>query len=118
LIFNDLYVDRIVWNKVRTVKNPDTGKRISRPNARDQRQTIDTPHLRIVDDQTREQARRLKAEKANLKLHMKRRPPHLLSGLLRCGYCGSGMSVHDGDKTDKTRIRCSAVRESGSAIST
>jgi site-specific DNA recombinase len=72
LIFNDLYVDRIVWNKVRTVKNPDTGKRISRPNARDQRQTIDTPHLRIVDDQTRKQARRLKAEKANLKLHMKR----------------------------------------------
>jgi hypothetical protein len=33
LIFNDLYVDRIVWNKVRTVKNPDAGKRISRPNA-------------------------------------------------------------------------------------
>ena len=114
LIFNDLYVGRIVWNKVRMVKNPDTGKRISRPNARDQWQTIETPHLRIVDDQTWEQVRRLKAERANLKTHMKRRPPHLLSGLLRCGYCGSGMSVHDRDKTGKTRIRCSAVRESGS----
>src|SRR5258706_16468747 len=45
---------------------------------------------------------------------MKRRPPHLLSGLLRCGYCGSGMSVHDRDKTGKTRIRCSAIRKSGS----
>ncbi|WP_349629023.1 zinc ribbon domain-containing protein [Bradyrhizobium diazoefficiens] len=45
---------------------------------------------------------------------MKRRAPHLLSGLLRCGRCGSGMSVHDRDKTGKTRIRCSAVRESGS----
>ncbi len=44
---------------------------------------------------------------------MKRRPAHLLSGLLRCGCCGSGMSVHDRDKTGKTRIRCSAVRESG-----
>src|SRR5450631_610868 len=41
LIFNDLYVGRIVWNKVRMVKNPDTGKRISRPNARDQWQTIE-----------------------------------------------------------------------------
>ncbi len=51
LIFNDLYVGRIVWNKVRMVKNPDTGKRISRPNTRDQWQTIETPHLRIVDDQ-------------------------------------------------------------------
>jgi len=114
LIFNDLYVGRIVWNKVRMVKNPDTGKRISRPNARDQWQTIETPHLRIVDDQTWEQVRHLKAERANLKTHMKWRPPHLLSGLLRCGCCGSGMSVHDRDKTGKTRIRCSAVRESGS----
>jgi site-specific DNA recombinase len=114
LIFNDLYIGRIVWNKVRMVKNPDTGKRISRPNPRDQWQTIDTPHLRIVDDQTWEQARRLKAERAKLSTHMKRRPPHLLSGLLRCGCCGSGMSVHDRDKTGKTRIRCSAVRENGS----
>ncbi|WP_084788730.1 zinc ribbon domain-containing protein [Bradyrhizobium sp. Cp5.3] len=23
-----------------------------------------------------------------------------MSGLLRCGYCGSGMSVHDRDKTE------------------
>ena len=114
LIFNDLYIGRIVWNKVRMVKNPDTGKRISRPNPRDQWQTIDALHLRIVDDQTWEQARRLKAERAKLKTHMKRRPPHLLSGLLRCGCCGSGMSVHDRDKTGKTRIRCSAVRENGS----
>jgi site-specific DNA recombinase len=114
LIFNDLYVGRIVWNKVRMVKNPDTGKRISRPNPLDQWQTIDAPHFRIVDDQTWEQARRLKAERVNLKTHMKRRPPHLLSGLHRCGCCGSGMSVHDRDKTGKTRVRCSAVRESGS----
>jgi site-specific DNA recombinase len=56
----------------------------------------------------------LKSERAHLKTHMKRRPLHLLSGLLRCGCCGSGMSVHDRDKTGKTRIRCSAVRESGS----
>ena len=35
MIFNELYTGRIVWNKVRMVKNPDTGKRISRPNPRD-----------------------------------------------------------------------------------
>ncbi|WP_245523692.1 zinc ribbon domain-containing protein, partial [Mesorhizobium sp. M8A.F.Ca.ET.167.01.1.1] len=37
-----------------------------------------------------------------------------MSGLLRCGVCGSGLSVHDRDKSCKTRVRCSAVRESGS----
>jgi site-specific DNA recombinase len=114
LIFNELYAGRIVWNKVRMVKNPDTGKRISRPNPRDQWQTIAAPLLRIVDDETWARVQALKAEKARLSTNVKRRPAHLLSGLLRCGCCGSGMSVHDRDKTGKTRIRCSAVRESGS----
>jgi hypothetical protein len=95
------------------IKNPDTGKRISRPNTLDQRQAIEAPHLRIVDNETWEKTRGLKAERTKLVTHMKRRPAHLLSGLLRCGCCGSGMSVHDRDKTGKTRIRCSAVRESG-----
>ena len=29
---NELYAGRLVWNKVRMIKDPDTGKRISRPN--------------------------------------------------------------------------------------
>jgi DNA invertase Pin-like site-specific DNA recombinase len=70
LIFNELYVGRIVWNKVRMVKNPDTGKRISRPNPRDQWQIIEVPHLRIVDDETWRRAQELKAEKARLASHV------------------------------------------------
>jgi site-specific DNA recombinase len=114
IIFNELYVGRIVWNKVRMVKDPDTGKRISRPNPRDEWQAVQVPQLRIIDDDVWERVHDLKSEKARLVTHLKRRPAHLLSGLLRCGCCGSGMSVHDRDKTGKTRIRCSAVRESGS----
>jgi site-specific DNA recombinase len=114
LIFNELYVGRIVWYKVRMVKNSDTGKRISGPNPREEWQMIAATQLRIVDDETWKCAQDLKAEKARLTTHLKRRPAHLLSGLLLCGCCGSGMSVHDRDKTGKTRFRCSAVRESGS----
>jgi site-specific DNA recombinase len=114
LIFNELYAGRIVWNKVRMVKDPDTGKRLSRPNSRDEWQSINVPQLRIVEQSIWEQAHALKTKKSYLASHVKRRAPHLLSGLLRCGCCGSGMSVHDRDKTGKTRIRCSAVRESGS----
>jgi site-specific DNA recombinase len=113
LIFNELYAGRIVWNKVRMVKDPDTGKRLSRPNPRDEWQSIEAPQLRIVDQVIWEQAHALKTERSHLASHVKRRAPHLLSGLLRCGCCGSGMSVHDRDKTGKTRIRCSAIRESG-----
>src|SRR6516165_4020183 len=114
LIFNELYAGRIVWNKVRMVKDPDTGKRLSRPNPRDEWQSIDVSQLRIVEQSVWEEAHALKTERSHLASHVKRRAPHLLSGLLRCGCCGSGMSVHDRDKTGKTRIRCSAVRESGS----
>jgi site-specific DNA recombinase len=114
IIFNELYAGRIIWNKVRMVKDPDTGKRISRPNPRDQWQMVPAPHLRIVDEETWVRAQQLKAERTLLTTHVKRRPAHLLSGLLRCGCCGSGMSVHDRDKTGKTRVRCSAIRESGS----
>ncbi|TPM57458.1 recombinase family protein [Mesorhizobium sp. B2-2-4] len=114
LLFNELYVGRIVWNKVRMVKNPDTGKRVSRANPKDQWQTKEVAHLRIVDDEIWQKAQARKGARVNAPTNNKRRPAHLLSGLLRCGVCGSGMSVHDRDKTGKTRIRCSAVRESGS----
>ena len=35
ILNNELYAGRLVWNKVRMVKDPDTGKRISRPNRRE-----------------------------------------------------------------------------------
>jgi site-specific DNA recombinase len=113
IIFNELYAGRIVWNKVRMVKDPDTGKRISRPNDRDQWQVAAAPQLRIIDDDTWARVHERKSETTRQKPHMNRRPAHLLSGLLRCGCCGSGMSVHDRDKTGKTRMRCSSVRENG-----
>ena len=32
ILNNELYVGRLVWNRLRYVKDPDTGKRVSRPN--------------------------------------------------------------------------------------
>ncbi len=34
LLNNELYVGRLVWNRQRFVKNPDTGKRVARMNPR------------------------------------------------------------------------------------
>ena len=63
LIFNELYAGRIIWNKVRMVKDPDTGKRLSRPNSPDDWQRIEVPHLRIVEQSVWEQAHLLKSQK-------------------------------------------------------
>ena len=40
ILNNELYVGRLVWNKVRMVKDLDTGKRLSRANPRDERQVL------------------------------------------------------------------------------
>ncbi|NBJ13247.1 recombinase family protein, partial [Microvirga sp. SYSU G3D207] len=113
IVRNEIYIGRIVWGKVRMDTNPETGRRISRPADGSEVMTADAPELRLVDDALWQRVQAINEAKAALKSHQKRRPPHLLSGLLRCGCCGSGMSVHDRDKTGKTRVRCSAVRESG-----
>jgi site-specific DNA recombinase len=32
ILNNELYIGRLVWNRLRYTKDPDTGKRVSRPN--------------------------------------------------------------------------------------
>ena len=50
LINNELYIGRLVWNRLRYVKDPATGRRVSRLNPRDKWITTEVPELRIVDD--------------------------------------------------------------------
>ena len=46
-----IYRGVIVWNKVRYVRDPATGRRVTRPNPQSEWKTSDAPHLRIVDDE-------------------------------------------------------------------
>ncbi|WP_374309978.1 recombinase family protein [Methylocella sp.] len=112
LILNELYAGRIVWNKVRMIKNPDTGKRVSRPNPPSEWQAIDAPHLRIVDQDIYEKAVATKLERGGPKPHQKRTPRRPLSGLLRCGHCGAGMSMKD-RRNNRVRIQCTQMKEGG-----
>jgi hypothetical protein len=50
LLLNEIYVGKIVRNKVRMIKNPTTKKRISRPNPPDQWRVAEAQHLRIIGD--------------------------------------------------------------------
>jgi DNA invertase Pin-like site-specific DNA recombinase len=47
---NELYVGRLVWNRLRYSKNPATGRRVSRINPREEWICRDVPELRVVDD--------------------------------------------------------------------
>src|SRR5262249_62407143 len=73
IIRNELYAGRLVWNKVRMVKDPDTGKRVSRPNPPDQWQIVAVPDLAIAPADLFEAAQRRKAANAHVPF-MKQRP--------------------------------------------
>ena len=112
LLNNELYIGRLVWNRLRYVKDPATGRRVSRINPRDKRITTEVPELRIVDDELWQAAKlrqnelaekyanviaATRAAQAN-RLNGTHRPRSLLSGLLVCGCCGGPYALRGQDR--------------------
>nr|WP_244547196.1 recombinase family protein [Bradyrhizobium sp. Gha] len=110
ILQNDLYAGRIIWNRQSFVKDPETGRRISRPNPRDQWMQAEAEHLRIIDKKTWARAQGRVGDRAGTP--HKARPVHLLSGLVKCGKCGSGM-IACGSGKDGIRLMCSRRKETG-----
>lgn len=108
ILWQEAYVGRLVYNKVRMVKDPKTGKRISRPNPTEQWQVVDAPELRIVSDDVWTAVQAIKAGYANLSVNRRRRPRHPLSGLIRCGKCGGSFTIKNNDQ-----LACATHREKG-----
>jgi site-specific DNA recombinase len=65
IIQNELYAGRLIWNKVRMIKDPDTGKRLSRPNAMNDWQITDVPDLRIISQELFDAAQNRKQAHGN-----------------------------------------------------
>jgi site-specific DNA recombinase len=113
ILQNPLYAGRIVWNRLRMDRDPDTGRRVPRPNPKSAWQEREVPSLAIVDRDLFDAAQRRKAERSRGHPVHHKRPRHILSGLLRCGGCGGGMSVSGKDKSGRSRLYCTASRETG-----
>ncbi len=112
---NELYIGRLVWNRLRYLKDPDTGKRVSRLNAPTDWITADVPQLRIVDDEVWKQVKARQAEMRRIsvngsptEVNRARRPKFLFSGLAKCAECGGGYVVYWRD-----RLACFAARARG-----
>jgi hypothetical protein len=105
ILGNEVYAGRLVWNRVRMVKDPATGKRVSRANPEASWERTDAPHLMIVNPDLYAQAEAIRKMRGKLMPAYQRKPKHMLSGLLRCGSCGGGMSVK-GEDRGGTRIVC------------
>lgn len=51
ILNNELYIGKLVWNRLAYIKNPDTGNRVSRLNDPSEWIVKDVPELRIVDQE-------------------------------------------------------------------
>jgi site-specific DNA recombinase len=108
LLNNELYRGVIVYNRQRFLKDPSTGKRVSRPNPESEWQRQDVPELRIVDEAIWQQAQRLRQSRGGPQIHKQRGPQRLFSGLVFCGWCGAKYNIATRDF-----MRCSARTNSG-----
>ena len=117
ILRNELYVGLLVWNRMRFVRDPSNGKRVSRPNSESTWTRIDVPHLRIVDEDMWEKAQRRlgtirSASGADSpdrpKYWEKRRSAHLLTQKVFCGVCGGAMA-----NVGRDYLACTVARKQG-----
>jgi site-specific DNA recombinase len=106
ILDNELYLGRIIYNRQRFLKDPETGKRIARPNPEHEWVTKEVPQLRIIEDDLWERVRAIKQRYSSRWGNKRQSKKRLFSGLLKCGCCGGGMTIGRGD-----RYYCSARRE-------
>jgi hypothetical protein len=109
ILNNELYIGQIVYNRQRFLKDPATGKRLSRENPEKEWHRQSVPELRIIDDRMWELVQRRRAKRGGPHLYQQRRPRRPLSGLIYCGACGAKFIVATHDY-----LRCSARTNRGS----
>ncbi len=116
ILHNELYIGRLVWNRQRFLKDPDTGKRVSRMNPLSEWIIKDVPELRIIDDDLWQAVkarhagvqRKWKTAQHDRRFNQFRRPKYLFSGLTKCGECGAGFIVHS-----QELLGCFGARDRG-----
>ena len=116
ILHNELYIGRLVWNRQRFLKDPDTGKRVARVNPSSEWITKDVPELRIIDDEVWQAVqnryagvqRKWKAGPEGKRFNQFRRPKYLFSGLTKCGECGAGFIVYS-----REQLGCFGTRDRG-----
>ncbi len=112
ILNNELYLGRITYNRQRFIKDPETGKRVSRVNPESEWVQTDVPHLRIVDEEISNQVQIIKSRYTTTSGNKRQTTKRLLTGLVKCGACGGSMTI-----VNRGTYYCSAKRERGTCDS-
>ncbi|TDF37177.1 recombinase family protein [Alteromonadaceae bacterium M269] len=109
ILNNELYIGRVIWNRDKYRRNPDTQKRNKQENPKEEWVITEAPHLRIIDQDLWDKVKTRQALLAKNNLpHQKRRANYLLSYLLKCGACGGGYGL-----VSARHYGCTKSRQSG-----
>ncbi|WP_075342468.1 recombinase family protein [Tenacibaculum agarivorans] len=108
ILCNMLYTGKIVYNRQKFIKNPDTGKRRAILNPQNEWVINEVPELRIIDQEVWEKVQKMKRSIAGKPKNQQKRKRHLLSGLMKCSECGGSYTV-----VASGRYGCSHRRERG-----
>jgi hypothetical protein len=117
ILRNELYVGRQVWNRMRFIKDPATGRRVSRMNPSDQWVIEEVPALRILDQDLWDQVQaRLSGMRARSgadapdrpRFWEQRRPQTILKGKIFCACCGGTMA-----NVGQDYLACGTARKQG-----
>jgi site-specific DNA recombinase len=108
ILNNELYIGKIIYNRQMFVKDPDTGRRRSKPNPESLWVITQVPELQIIDQDTWERAQTLKKRFSSHQGNKRQTKKRLLSGLIKCGSCWGSMTI-----VNRERYSCSAKREKG-----
>ncbi len=115
ILNNELYIGRLVWNRQRFIKDPTTGRRVSRLNPPSEWIVRDVPELRIIEqdlwDAVKARQRAIRTDRVTKQenhFRDRRRPKYLLSGLTKCGRCDGGYTMISRDL-----VGCATARNKG-----
>ena len=118
ILNNELYIGRLVWNRQRFVRDPETRRRVARQNDEESQVISQVPDLRIIPEdlwkavkarqETLTRPTRPDRPQGHHAYWETRRPQHLFSGLIKCACCGSSMVL-----VGKTHYGCATARNKG-----
>ncbi len=123
ILNNERYIGRLLWNRSRWLRDPDRETRVRRERGQQEWVVTQREDLRIIPDELWDEVKRCQQERssANSYSASHRRQRRLLSGLLRCGACGSRFVLHGancyacagrlnrGDAVCTSRVTVSAI---------
>ncbi len=121
MLLNEKYRGVSVWNRTKKMRNPETGKKVSKARPVSEWQRVDAPELRIVSEELWNRAHEQNTRKNQFGIRrlggMSRTPKsrtYLFSGMLACGECGSSVVIiGGGGKRGYVKYGCHAHKHSG-----